>query len=81
VTTWQGRHEVVTEILRKRIVSGVLKPRCQISSQSEMTEEFKVSARTIGHAVASLRERNHLRTLPYRESYAQPPGHWQGGTE
>jgi DNA-binding GntR family transcriptional regulator len=81
VTTWRGRHKVVAEIIRKRIVSGVLKPRCRIPSQSETTEEFKASARTIGHPVASLRERDHLGTLPYKGSYVQPPGHWQGSAE
>jgi DNA-binding GntR family transcriptional regulator len=79
VSASQKRHEQIAEIIRERITSGELPPRRRIPSQSEMADEFDVSARTIAHAIASLRERNYLWTLPHKGSYARPPEDWPGG--
>jgi DNA-binding GntR family transcriptional regulator len=71
------RYVQVAEAIRERITSGKLKPRRRIPSQSELATEFEVSARTIALAIASLRDRNYLWTLPHKGSYARPPEDWR----
>jgi len=75
--TAQRQHEKIAEIIRKRITNGELKPSRRIPSQSKMAEEFGVSVRTITLAIALLRERSYVWTLPHKGSYARPPEHWQ----
>ena len=71
------RHEEIAEIIRERITSGELKPRYRIPSHTEFSVEFNASVRTVSRAIASLRERNFLWTLPHKGSYARPPEHWR----
>ena len=75
------RHEQVAEVLRERIRSGELVTRRRIPSQLAMAMEFKSSSRTVSRAVASLRERNYLWTLPHKGSYPRPPEDWPENDE
>ena len=63
--------------IRDRIHSGQYKPRRRIPSQSEMTEEFSVSGRTIAYVIGELRETGYVWTLPHKGSYARPREDWR----
>lgn len=71
------RYEQIAEFIQARIMSGELKPRRRIPSHHQMAKEFDVSASTVFRAVASLRERNYLWTLPYKGSYVRPSEDWR----
>jgi DNA-binding GntR family transcriptional regulator len=68
--------EKIAEIIRERIMRGTYPPGRRIPSQSEMADEFGVSARTVGLAIAGLRERGYVWTLPHKGSYARPSEDW-----
>ncbi|WP_406567577.1 winged helix-turn-helix domain-containing protein [Actinoallomurus spadix] len=71
------RHEKIAEILRSRITSGELRPRQRLPSQKQMTTEFNTSNQTISRAIADLRARRYVWTLPHKGSYARPPEDWE----
>lgn len=75
------RYEQIAEFIQARIVNGELKPWRRIPSQVQMAKEFDVSARTVLRAVASLRERNYLWTLPHKGSYVLPAEDWRKEAE
>ncbi|GAA4606958.1 hypothetical protein GCM10023195_25850 [Actinoallomurus liliacearum] len=66
----------VAETIRARIVLGEYEARRRLPSQAELAAEFHTSGRTIAKAVADLRERRYVWTLPHKGSYARPPEHW-----
>ena len=72
-----NRTREVTEAVRDRIRSGQYRPGARIPSQSEMCDEFGVSGRTIGAAIADLRERGYVWTLPHKGTYARPSDDWR----
>lgn len=66
----------VTATVRDRIRGGVYHPRGRIPSQAEMAEEFGVSGRTVALAIATLRSRGYLWTLPHKGSFVRPSDDW-----
>lgn len=60
--------QIADEIAR-RIKAGDLPPHRPIPSESEMVQEFGVARSTIRHAVANLRERGLVYTVPQRGTY------------
>jgi GntR family transcriptional regulator len=73
----QRPSERVIEIVRDRITRGEFRPRRRIPSQSEMAEEFGVSGHAVWRAIAHLRERGYVWTLPNKGTYARPPEDWK----
>jgi hypothetical protein len=71
------KHSAVAEIIRGRIESGELPPERRIPSQSEMADELGVPERTVAHAVAELRDRGYLWTVPHKGSYVRPERDWR----
>ena len=69
--------ENITTIVRERIRDGEYQPNRRVPSQAELAEEFHVSGRIIARAVADLRDRGYLWTLPHKGSYAGAHEHWQ----
>ena len=76
-TLKQKEHERIAKVIRERITSGQLKPRRRIPSQAEMAEEFAVSGRTVAQAIAWLRDRGYVWTLPHKGSYTRPEEAWR----
>jgi DNA-binding transcriptional MocR family regulator len=60
------------EAIRKRILSGEYQSSRRIPSQAELATEFAVPGRTIAVAIAELRGRGYLWTLPHK---AATPAH------
>jgi hypothetical protein len=71
------KHFDVAGIIRGRIESGEFPPERRIPSQSEMADELGVPERTVAHAVAELRDRGYLWTLPHKGSYVRPERDWR----
>jgi DNA-binding FadR family transcriptional regulator len=71
----------VTESLRDRIEDGEWRPCRRIPSQAELADEIGVPDRIVGLAIAELRARGYLRTIPHKGSYIRPPEEWQGAAE
>lgn len=69
--------EEISAIVRGRIRTGQYQPNKRIPSQSEMADEFGVSGRTIAKAIADLRDRGYLVTLPHKGSFSRPSDHWR----
>ncbi|MEV5706021.1 winged helix-turn-helix domain-containing protein [Actinoallomurus sp. NPDC052274] len=75
------REEAIARLLQERIESGEWKPRRQIPSQRRLAVELNASPGTVHRAVANLRERGYLWTLPHKGSYTRPPEHWGKAAE
>jgi DNA-binding GntR family transcriptional regulator len=65
--------QIADEIAR-RIDSGALPPHRPIPSESDMVQEFGVARSTIRHAVANLRGRGLVYTVPQRGTYVADKG-------
>ncbi|WP_433177239.1 winged helix-turn-helix domain-containing protein [Actinoallomurus sp. CA-150999] len=77
VSNRRKRYQEVADVIRDRIARGEWQPRSQIPSQVEMAKEFGVSGSTVSDAIAHLRERRYVWTLPHKGSYARPAEHWR----
>jgi transposase len=69
----------VAEIMRERIVAGDWRPGRKILAQQELAEIFDVRHQTIREAVAHLRQRGYLLTVPNKGTYVRPPRDWETG--
>ncbi|WP_406078492.1 GntR family transcriptional regulator [Micromonospora sp. NBC_00858] len=59
----------LADLLGKRIEVGKLKPRQPLPSETQLRQEYGVSRGTVRAAVALLRERGLVVTLPQRGTY------------
>ncbi len=64
----------VADIVAERIRSGELVPRRPIPSEASLRQEFGVSRGTARQAVALLRERGLVITVPQRGTYVSEQG-------
>ncbi|MEU7892958.1 GntR family transcriptional regulator [Nonomuraea sp. NPDC049152] len=69
-------YEVIAAEITLRIRSGELCPNKSIPSEKELMREFGVAKVTAREAVAKLRERGLVFTVPYRGSYVAPRDSW-----
>jgi DNA-binding GntR family transcriptional regulator len=69
----------IAEVMRDRIVAGDWRPNRKILSQQDLAKIFDVRQQTIREAIAYLRHRGYLTTLPSKGTYVRPPQHWQNG--
>jgi transposase len=67
----------VAEIMRERIVSGDWEPNRKILSRGDLAKIFDVREQTIREAVAHLRQRGYLLTLPNKGTYVRPRQDWE----
>lgn len=66
------RYRQIAEILRRRIERGELIPNRPIPSEVQLEQEFGVARATARKAVALLRERGLITTVPGLGSYVLP---------
>jgi DNA-binding GntR family transcriptional regulator len=59
----------LAEILAGRIERGELQPNRPVPSESTLQQEFGVARGTVRHAIAALRERGLVYTVPQRGTY------------
>ncbi|MEV6598882.1 GntR family transcriptional regulator [Actinoplanes sp. NPDC051346] len=62
----------LAEILAERIERGDLQPNRPIPSESQLVQEFGIARGTVRRAVAVLRERGVVFTVPQRGTYVAP---------
>jgi GntR family transcriptional regulator len=67
----------VAEIMRERIVTGDWRPGQKILAQEELARIFDVRHQTIREAVAHLRQRGYLLTLPNKGTFVRPRRDWE----
>ncbi|MCO5995771.1 winged helix-turn-helix domain-containing protein [Actinoallomurus rhizosphaericola] len=77
MSTRRRSYQEVAEVIRDRIARGDWQPRSQLPSQAKMAKEFGVSGSTVSDAIAHLRERGYVWTLPHKGSYARPAEDWR----
>jgi transposase len=70
------RQVAVAETMRARIVGGDWKPRHKVLSPEELAAIFGVGPQTVRLAIADLRRRGYLRSVPGRGIYVLPPEEW-----
>jgi GntR family transcriptional regulator len=65
----------IADVLAARIASGELAEHRPIPSETALVQEFGVARTTARHAVAHLRERGLVYTVPQRGTYVgqEPP--------
>jgi GntR family transcriptional regulator len=59
----------IADIVAERIKRGELIPNRPIPSETQLRQEFGVARETVRHAVALLRERGLVYTVPQRGTY------------
>ena len=62
----------VADVIAARIKSGTLAKGKPIPSEASMVQEFGIARATARHAVALLRERGLVYTVPQRGTYVGP---------
>lgn len=62
-------YQQLADAIEARIKSGELAPRRPIPSESTLQQEFGVARGTVRQAVALLRERGLVHTVPMRGTY------------
>lgn len=67
----------VAEVMRQRIVGGDWPHGRKILTQRELARIFDVRQQTIREAIADLRQRGYLVTVPNKGTYVRPPQHWE----
>jgi GntR family transcriptional regulator len=67
----------VAEIMRQRIVTGDWRPNRKILPQQDLAKIFDVRHQTIREAIAELRRRGYLMTLPNKGTYVRPSQDWR----
>ncbi len=63
----------IADLLAARIASGELPPNRPVPSESALQQEFGVARNTARAAVAELRRRGLVVTVPHRGTYVNPP--------
>ena len=63
----------LVEILAERIERGEWQPNRPIPSETQLTQEFGIARGTARRAIAVLRERGLVFTVPQRGTYVAPP--------
>lgn len=63
----------IADWVTARIESGELQPRRPIPSEKTLQQQFPVARETVRHAVAELRARGLVYTVPQRGTYVTPP--------
>ncbi|PRY19128.1 regulatory GntR family protein [Pseudosporangium ferrugineum] len=63
----------LAEILAGRIERGDWQPNRPIPSELQLVQEFGIARGTVRRAVAVLRERGLVFTVPQRGTYVSPP--------
>lgn len=58
-----------------RIAAGDLRPNAMLPNEREMVDEYGVSIDTVRRAMAELRARGLVVTLPSKGTYVARPGH------
>lgn len=76
---WSREYVKVAQIMRERIIAGDWPPGHKILAKPELAKIFDVSLQTIREAVADLRERGYLCTVPDKGTYVSPPRIWEPG--
>jgi DNA-binding GntR family transcriptional regulator len=61
----------IADVIAARIRSGKLPPNRPVPSETQMRQEFDVSRATVRHAIALLRERGLVYTVPQRGTYVR----------
>lgn len=74
-------YEQVAQILIERIRSGRYEPGRPIPSETTLMQELEISRPTARRAVAYLRERGWVFTIPKRASYVTAPDNWPDDDE
>jgi GntR family transcriptional regulator len=67
----------VAEVMRQRIVAGDWPHGRRILTQRELAKVFDVRQQTVREAVADLRQRGYLVTVPNKGTYVRPPRDWE----
>jgi GntR family transcriptional regulator len=62
----------LVEILAERIERGDWQPNRPIPSETQLTQEFGIARGTVRRAIAVLRERSLVFTVPQRGTYVAP---------
>lgn len=65
-------YKQIAEIIKARIDAGDIAPRRRIPSESDMVQEFGVARETARNAVAYMREKGWVYTVPHRGTYVMP---------
>lgn len=63
----------IADWVAARIESGALAPGRPIPSEKILQQQFPVARETVRHAVAELRDRGLIYTVPQRGSYVSRP--------
>lgn len=66
-------YQQIADWIVAQIEAGEYKPRRSIHSETDLMGIFDVSRVTVRLAVAELRERGYVYTVPQRGSYVTPP--------
>jgi Fic family protein len=69
----------IAEAMRQLIVTGQWQPNRKILSQQDLAKIFDARQQTIREAIAHLRQRGYLMTLPSKGTYVRTPQHWESG--
>lgn len=67
----------VAAVMRERIVAGDWPHGRKILTQEELARIFGVRHQTIREAIADLRQRGYLVTVPHKGTYVRPPRDWE----
>lgn len=67
-TVWQQMYD----ILRKRIETGVYKPRMPLPSITHLEQEFGVARGTVRKVLGKLKDDGLLRAIPGKGTYVSP---------
>jgi Bacterial regulatory proteins, gntR family len=71
----------IAEIMREHIISGNWPARRKILPQQDLAEIFDVRLQTVREAIAHLRQRGYLSTVPNKGTYVRPPHDWEYETQ
>lgn len=67
----------VARIMRRRIVSGDWPVGGKLLSQEDLAKTFGVRLQTVREAIADLRQRGYLLTVPRQGTRVRPPEDWE----
>ncbi len=67
------KHHQLTEILRRRIISGELKPNDQFPTEESLCQEYQVSRGTVRQAISTLVHEGLIRREQGRGTFVVPP--------
>ncbi|WP_225993347.1 GntR family transcriptional regulator [Actinomadura rudentiformis] len=66
-------YQQIALIIKARIDAGEILPRRRIPSESAMVQEFGVARETARRAVAFMRDKGWVYTVPQRGTFVSPP--------